>query len=262
VRVRLGFQFCLSSCCQSLLSAPECTEVIGAMSSPSSLASSATPTNTDSMENPAGGGSSSTLYLYTFLVTLILLLSVSIIIVGRSYLLRRRFRRQVEEALRNGHVLSPDAPGLIGLSNSITSKLLGPPPKLWDVWVQPATVTKPSFDTEVASSGKFPWTEVRPLSAEILPQNPRRSRMPPTLASRTSSNDSSIMLSKSWIRKRTSSSSVPTLNNTPVVAESLPEKKSVYTRRDTDSDAHAAFIESEYPFSSRKRYQSEREGEI
>jgi len=134
------------------------------MSSPSSIASSATPTNTDSMENPAGGGSSSTLYLYTFLVgavTLILLLSVSIIIVGRSYLLRRRFRRQVEEALRNGHVLSPDAPGLIGLSNSITSKLLGPPPKLWDVWVQPATVTKPSFDTEVASSGKFPWTEVR-----------------------------------------------------------------------------------------------------
>jgi len=42
----------------------------------------------------------------------------------------------------------------------------------------------------------------------------------------------------------------------------IARKKSVYTRRDTDSDAHAAFIESEYPFSSRKRYQSEREGEI
>jgi len=199
------------------------------MNSSSDTTSSAAPNKTsgDGMDQASPGTSSSTLYLYTFLVTLILLCSVSAIIIARSYILRRRFRRQVEEALQNGHVLSPDGPGLVGLSSSMKSKLLGPPPKLWDVWVQP-TVTKLSIDTEVANSGKFPWTEVRPLSAEILPQNPRIPRKPLLMSNnRANSNDSSILLSKAWMRKRTpqpSTSSVPTLNNAPETAETLANK--------------------------------------
>lgn len=105
-------------------------------------------------------------------VTLILLSSISVIIVARSYLLRRRFRRQVEDALRNGQVLTPDGltPGLVGLSSSATSKLLGPPPKLWDVWVRSASASslrmrRPSTPDEDESQktapDKFPWNELR-----------------------------------------------------------------------------------------------------
>jgi len=158
-------------------------------------------------------------------VTLVLLCSISAIIVGRSYLLRRRFRRRVEEALRNGQVLSPDDPGIIGLSSSVTTKLLGPPPKLWDVWIEPPMVTNATLEAEFEKSGKFPWTELRPLSAEIVPQNPRRLRKPPFTDRRISSNDSSVWVPKPWMRRRTpqsSSSSVPTLSS-PLV-ESSPEK--------------------------------------
>ncbi|KAK0451195.1 uncharacterized protein EV420DRAFT_1482599 [Desarmillaria tabescens] len=51
--------------------------------------------------------SSASLYLYTFLATLILLLGVSAAIVFRSLILRRRHRRMVEEAIRNGTWIPP-----------------------------------------------------------------------------------------------------------------------------------------------------------
>ncbi|KAK0479881.1 hypothetical protein EDD18DRAFT_1206692 [Armillaria luteobubalina] len=57
-----------------------------------------------------GGGSlnsSASLYLYTFLATLILLLGVSAAIVFRSLILRRRHRRMIEEAIRNGTWIPP-----------------------------------------------------------------------------------------------------------------------------------------------------------
>jgi len=104
------------------------------------------------------------------IVTLILLFSISGIIITRSYLLRRRFRLRVEEALRNGQVLSPDVPGLVGLSTSATRKLFGPPPKLWDIWVQPAIPVRMTemvgmvrgesqdvYEGGAEISGEFPW---------------------------------------------------------------------------------------------------------
>ncbi|KAI3614255.1 hypothetical protein WG66_000074 [Moniliophthora roreri] len=51
--------------------------------------------------------SSASLYLYTFLATLVLLLGVSAAIVIRSLLLRRRHRRMIEEAIRNGTWVPP-----------------------------------------------------------------------------------------------------------------------------------------------------------
>jgi len=199
------------------------------------------PTQTDGsdgMMEPTQGGSSSTLYLYTFLVTLILLCSISAVIITRSYYIRRRFRRQVEEALRNGQVLSPS--GLLGLSSSATSKLFGTPPKLWDVWVQPySTTTCPAVTVAAAqmqpethnvnnesTSGEFPWIELRPLAAEFLrpprpkprpiqkPSDASDSRVNgPAAASASSPNAStSFLFSKPWMRRRTpqsSSSSVP-----------------------------------------------------
>ncbi|KAK0472493.1 hypothetical protein IW261DRAFT_1507714 [Armillaria novae-zelandiae] len=63
----------------------------------------------DSGNNDGGGSlnSSASLYLYTFLATLILLLGVSAAIVFRSLILRRRHRRMVEEAIRNGTWIPP-----------------------------------------------------------------------------------------------------------------------------------------------------------
>jgi len=49
----------------------------------------------------------SSLYLYTFLATLVLLLGVSGAVIIRSLLLRRRHRRMVEEAIRNGTYVAP-----------------------------------------------------------------------------------------------------------------------------------------------------------
>jgi hypothetical protein len=66
--------------------------------------------------------------VYTFLATLILLLGVSAAIVVRSLLLRRRHRRMVEEAIRNGTWVPPAPKVRVDLRKK---------PRLWDAWVAP-----------------------------------------------------------------------------------------------------------------------------
>ncbi|KAI0782310.1 hypothetical protein C8Q75DRAFT_811745 [Abortiporus biennis] len=79
----------------------------------SSTSSSLPPPPTGSAGNNSGQGtlpalsSSAALYLYTFLATLVLLLTVSAAIVFRSYILRRRQRLLIEEAIRNGTYVPP-----------------------------------------------------------------------------------------------------------------------------------------------------------
>lgn len=88
--------------------------------------------------------SSASLYLYTFLATLVLLLSVSAAIVIRSLLLRRRHRRLVEEAIRNGTYV----PGMFGNGAGLGGPWGGFPgggrgnkvdlamkPKLWEAYL-------------------------------------------------------------------------------------------------------------------------------
>ncbi|KAG9088726.1 hypothetical protein FRC06_001903 [Ceratobasidium sp. 370] len=76
------------------------------ISSPTPITAPNQPTSTDSSGgNALGSGSgtvNSTLYLFTFLTTLLLLLAVSCGIVIRSFVLRRRFHRRVEEAIAAG----------------------------------------------------------------------------------------------------------------------------------------------------------------
>jgi len=66
--------------------------------------------------------------LFTFLTTLLLLLGVSCAIIIRSLILRRRFRRRVQEAIANG-VLVP------GLMTEPMPRELGEKPKMWNVWI-------------------------------------------------------------------------------------------------------------------------------
>jgi hypothetical protein len=55
-------------------------------------------------------------------------MGVSGFIVIRSYLYRRRLRRQLEEAIANGQVLTP-------MQGGIRPKSFGPKPKMWEIWI-------------------------------------------------------------------------------------------------------------------------------
>ncbi|KAJ3931819.1 MAG: hypothetical protein NXY57DRAFT_178956 [Lentinula lateritia] len=98
---------------------------------------SGTPSGGNSTDTGSGsnsGGSlanSASLYLYTFLATLVLLLGVSAAIVVRSLVLRRRHRRMVEEAIRNGTYVPPSviatARGRVDLAMK---------PKMWEATVR------------------------------------------------------------------------------------------------------------------------------
>ena len=69
---------------------------------------------------------------FTFLATLFLLLFVSSAIILRSFILRRRFRQRIEEAILAG-VIVPNPTGRVN-----RRRALGEKPKLWEARVFPA----------------------------------------------------------------------------------------------------------------------------
>ncbi|KZT33767.1 hypothetical protein SISSUDRAFT_380694 [Sistotremastrum suecicum HHB10207 ss-3] len=73
---------------------------------------------------PSTGGTGSELYL----TTLLLLLGVSCAIIVRSLVLRRRFRRRVQEAIANGIYV----PGMMGGSHR---RDIGEKPTMWEAWI-------------------------------------------------------------------------------------------------------------------------------
>lgn len=70
---------------------------------------------------------------FTFLATLFLLLFVSSAIILRSFILRRRFRRRIEEAILAG-VIPPPQTGRVS-----RRRVIGEKPKLWEARVFPAS---------------------------------------------------------------------------------------------------------------------------
>lgn len=136
------------------------------MSTNSTSSSSATGTLTSSTSsstqtggNDQGGdnlASSASLYLYTFLATLVLLLGVSAAIVVRSLVLRRRHRRMIEEAIRNGTYVPPNV-----LANSRGRIDLAKKPKMWE-----ATLVGNG------SSKEGGWADILPVSASISSSTP------------------------------------------------------------------------------------------
>jgi hypothetical protein len=137
----------------------------------SSTDPSLTPTPSSSPSSNNGGGPSSSLYLYaplplvyvasllialclgnnrfTFLATLFLLLFVSSAIILRSFILRRRFRRRIEQAILAG-VIVPNRPGH---RTSRRRRPIGEKPKLWEAWVSPAYGDR--WDTIVVRPKQF-----------------------------------------------------------------------------------------------------------
>ncbi|KAG2153054.1 uncharacterized protein EDB93DRAFT_1136325 [Suillus bovinus] len=131
------------------------------MSSSSSLSSS-TPTLTSSFIQPSTSQSSTagdtdqppsdtstTLYLFTFLATLFVLLLISASIIFRSFLIRRRFRRRVEDALAQGVYIDLQ-PSVLGL----TSRYIGEKPSVHEAWVK-----------QDALQEKSQWQAIMPVTA-------------------------------------------------------------------------------------------------
>ncbi|KAF5311669.1 hypothetical protein D9611_009406 [Ephemerocybe angulata] len=108
-------------------------------------------------------GASSNLYLVTFLATLFLLLFVSCAIVLRSYLLRRRYQRQIEHALAHGIVLAPRTPGS-------RKKRFGTRPHLYESWIAPLHVSGvsggASLGKELTHGGR--WSDMLPLTVQTV----------------------------------------------------------------------------------------------
>ncbi|KAH6912918.1 hypothetical protein BKA70DRAFT_780040 [Coprinopsis sp. MPI-PUGE-AT-0042] len=117
-------------------------------------------------QRPERGGNNTNLYLVTFVATLFLLLFVSCGIVLRSYILRRRYQRQINFALANGAVITPRTPGS-------RRKRLGVRPRLYETWIAPLYGDTDGTLKDVPSSPD--------VSEKLMPEmedNPKSSGLP------------------------------------------------------------------------------------
>ncbi|EMD32688.1 hypothetical protein CERSUDRAFT_118451 [Gelatoporia subvermispora B] len=146
-------------------------------SSPSSSA-----TNGNDNFDPAAPAltSSASLYLYTFLATLLLLLSVSAAIILRSYVIRRRARAAIAEAIANGTYIPP--PAVIAATQ--------PKPVLSDVWIDTKMMLEEERDEKekmkeremrIWQGGE--WSRMMPVSATLIA--PVMAQVRPAQATRT-----------------------------------------------------------------------------
>ncbi|KAF8872807.1 hypothetical protein CPB84DRAFT_1854299 [Gymnopilus junonius] len=190
----------------SSTSSAEATSTISSSFVPSTAASSTSPatfpTSFPPPSTPSPGGqsnnssnndgsiaTSASLYLYTFLATLVLLLSVSAAIVIRSFILRRRHRLMVEEAIRNGTWVPPappTRPARVDLSKK---------PVLWEAYIDKKgdlvghAVGGALGDSKINDVWKMDntreWDMIKPFAATYLSASeatatPELPRGPPT----------------------------------------------------------------------------------
>lgn len=98
--------------------------------------------------------------VYTFLATLVLLLSVSAAIVVRSFLLRRRHRRLIEEAIRNGTWIPPAPTGRSGPRVDLSKK-----PRLWEAYLDLHHPQQQPMMMSMSSLDDKDWDSIKPLMA-------------------------------------------------------------------------------------------------
>ncbi|KAK0201728.1 hypothetical protein DFS33DRAFT_1386021 [Desarmillaria ectypa] len=118
------------------------------MASPSPVSESTTVSSGSSSDGTANQNTSSSLYLFTFLATLFLLLIISSSIILRSFMMRRRIQRHLEEAMAQGVILAPRNQGS-------RRKRLGRKPKMHEAWIVPG------HDADT-------WEDIMPLSAQPI----------------------------------------------------------------------------------------------
>jgi len=158
---------------------------------------SSTTSAAESSSSSAGGGStggvpsiasSASLYLYTFLATLVLLLSVSAAIVARSFVLRRRHRLMMEEAIRNGTWIPP-APGT-GASRPRVD--LSKKPVMWEAhlgggersaYLHNGRLVQPDVSSTNSIDAEKDWESIKPIFAAYLSKGPTPAPIPVPSAS-------------------------------------------------------------------------------
>ncbi|KAH6904346.1 hypothetical protein BKA70DRAFT_1296335 [Coprinopsis sp. MPI-PUGE-AT-0042] len=124
------------------------------------------PTETSAPGPITRTGTSAALYLYTFLATLFLLLTVSAVIVIRSFILRRRHRRLVEEAIRNGTWVPPPQP----FSARTPRVDLSKKPVMWEAYLggNEKDVYGGSYGGSASHEDVKDWDTIKPVSAAYL----------------------------------------------------------------------------------------------
>ncbi|KAJ1304705.1 hypothetical protein OPQ81_005844 [Rhizoctonia solani] len=217
----------------------------------------------------SGGGVNSTLYLFTFLTTLLLLLAVSCGIVIRSFVLRRRFHRRVEEAIAAG-VLLPGQ-GDIGMAPGGTigtfRRPIGEKPKLWEVWIDP------SIGGDKHLSASCEWSKIQPLAATQISEIPRETTTSPKaeLTQPEAPAEASLLgrlgLHSVFRRSRPRTRAAPSINPTPASPDiplptlgyntSAPDDRTQTTKAEPSSEGNrsveiAVFVAMPDP--SRPRY--------
>ena len=134
----------------------------------------------DGSPNNGSIASSASLYLYTFLATLVLLLSVSGAIILRSFILRRRHRLLVEEAIRNGTWIPP-SPEERGTGSSRNRVDISKKPVMWDAYVGEkdrelglgSSISRErGGEKQHDGQTEWDWDSIRPFSAAYLAPPP------------------------------------------------------------------------------------------
>ncbi|WVF65843.1 hypothetical protein IAT40_000580 [Kwoniella sp. CBS 6097] len=176
---------------------------LSATSSSSATSASSTSSSSPSPSgapwvNGAPTGSSTTLYLFTFLITILVLGLISSALLLRAYILRRRFHRRVEEALRAGRPLPPDAAAALGLGPRRTGlgargkkeKKHGLMPTMWESQMRRDIGGEKQCENQheevdvLLEKEESSWDDLTPLSVLHFPPNvppppPEPIQMPP-----------------------------------------------------------------------------------
>ncbi|KAH8078074.1 hypothetical protein BXZ70DRAFT_690488 [Cristinia sonorae] len=195
------------------------------LSSSSPQASETTTTQTNPNTIPALSGSAS-LYLYTFLATLVLLLTVSALIIARSYALRRRQQRIIDEAIRNGTYVPPP------------SRIFGPPPLekpiLHDVYLTSNQTAREGWCGTSAEDSSERWRELPPIAASKIATHPESSdsrspalQIPLTWAEALMEGRIQLSSIRPFLRRHRETTSTPTSAPAPSLTSAdttLPKK--------------------------------------
>lgn len=122
--------------------------------------------------------------VYTFLATLVLLLSVSAAIVARSFVLRRRHRLMMEEAIRNGTWIPP-VPGS-GASRPRVD--LSKKPVMWEAYLGGGErsaylhngnkLVQPDVSSASSTDADKDWENIKPIFAAYLSKAPTPAPLP------------------------------------------------------------------------------------
>ncbi|KAG6865037.1 hypothetical protein C0991_005529 [Blastosporella zonata] len=103
-------------------------------------------------------------YMFLFVAIFVILVGLGFTVVVRPILVRRRYRRMFEEAIRDGTWPSPpDESGLFGLGNDKNKVDLKNKPKLYEAFVG-QTQQYAQNTGKVETTTEYDWDSIRPFS--------------------------------------------------------------------------------------------------